>query len=268
MVTGRPAHFEARGMAITAANINLNRGTNRLWVDGPGQMELPMQNDLQGRPLPDAGVLQIDWHDKMNFDGSNARFEGTVIGVARQGNLQTEILDVRFAKPVNFSDPQSLRAVGAPAGQGTNGQAQIEQIRCRDGVWIETHEGEPSHLLSIQRMQLVNVTINQISGAVTGSGPGWTWRTAHGSAGTMMPFGPPPVASPAPAAAAAAKDDALNCTVVKFEGPLSGNVRRQEITFHDEVRTAYAPVESWEATLDPDHLESLPPGEWSCGANC
>ncbi len=37
---GRPAQFQ-RGLTLTGTNINVNAGTNRLWIDGSGQMELP-----------------------------------------------------------------------------------------------------------------------------------------------------------------------------------------------------------------------------------
>ena len=41
-VTGQPAHCEARGLGLTGSNIHLDRGANRLWIDGTGQMDLPL----------------------------------------------------------------------------------------------------------------------------------------------------------------------------------------------------------------------------------
>ena len=73
-ITGRPARFEARGLGLTGSNINLDRGKNRLWIDGPGQMDLPLSADLQGQPLAVPGVLTVDWQGSMDFDGSKADF--------------------------------------------------------------------------------------------------------------------------------------------------------------------------------------------------
>ena len=38
VLVGAPAQFEGRGMAIESRNIHLNRGTNRLLIDGAGAM--------------------------------------------------------------------------------------------------------------------------------------------------------------------------------------------------------------------------------------
>ncbi len=40
-VVGTPAYVEARGMSLTGANIQLQRRSNRLWVDGAGRMTMP-----------------------------------------------------------------------------------------------------------------------------------------------------------------------------------------------------------------------------------
>ena len=50
-VTGRPAHCEARGLELSGSNINLNRGINRLWIEGPGSMDFPLSGNAFGQSL-------------------------------------------------------------------------------------------------------------------------------------------------------------------------------------------------------------------------
>ena len=38
-----PAQVDARGMTMEGAAIELDRGVNRLWIDGAGNMSLPMR---------------------------------------------------------------------------------------------------------------------------------------------------------------------------------------------------------------------------------
>jgi hypothetical protein len=44
---------------------------------------------------------------------------------------------------------------------------------------------------------------------------------------------------------------------VRFEGPIGGNVHRQELSFSEQVRAVYGPVEDWTAELDPDAPDKL-----------
>jgi len=44
---------------------------------------------------------------------------------------------------------------------------------------------------------------------------------------------------------------------VSFQGPLAGNLHNRELAFNDRVKTIYGPVDSWQATLDPDGPDGL-----------
>ena len=52
--------------------------------------------------------------------------------------------------------------------------------------------------------------------------------------------------------------DQLGCVHVRFQGGITGDIRH-EATFHDQVRAAYAPVDSWTASLDTENVEALGP---------
>lgn len=251
LVVGRPAHFEARGLGLTGTNINLNRGTNRMWIDGPGQMDLPMDRDLEGRAMANAGTLEVHWRSRMTFDGFKASFEESVVAAGANSHLQTETLEVLFRQKVQFNDT---------AGQsGSMQQPDVEQILCRGGVWIESQTYKEQELTSIERMRTADLAINRTSGAVFANGPGWVWRVMQGSGNQIkgLPGARPAAPIVPPADQANRSDSRLRCLFVQFQGTLTGNLRRREFTFREEIRTLYDAVEGWEARLDPAHPESL-----------
>ncbi|MEE8450505.1 MAG: hypothetical protein V3R99_01285 [Thermoguttaceae bacterium] len=245
-VTGRPAHFEARGLSLTGSNINLNRGTNRLWIDGPGRMNVPVDQDLEGKPLSNPGTLEIEWQQRMEFDGRKASFEESVTATGPLQRLQTETLEDHFRQAINFS------AETFEADQ----QPDIQLLLCRGGVRMDSRTFEGQKQTSQESLQVVDLTINLDSGALTANGPGWVNSVRYGSADRLRLPG------------AERKDDAqgdgnddeeLKCLHVRFQGSIEGNVRlpHRRMTFLDQVRTAYAPVDRFDAMLttnDPDVL--------------
>ena len=242
IVTGRPAHFEGRGLSLTGPNINLNRGTNRLWIDGPGRMNLPVDRDLDGRPLKKPDMLNVQWRRRMAFDGRTAQFDESVTAATTDRRLQTETLEVRFERPIRFGDSK------------IDQEPNVEQVLCRGGVLVENRTLDSQQLVSFEKMQLVDLAVNLTSGAMTAGGPGWLNSVRRGSADLMTGRAAKTVA---PAAASGEKDDTLRCLHVRFQGSITGNLHARKMTFHDQVQTTYAPVESWQAMLstnDPDAL--------------
>jgi hypothetical protein len=273
-VTGEPAHFRGRGLALTGRNINLNRGTNRLWVDAAGRMDLVMDRDLEGRPLRDPGLLQVHWQDGMVFDGRTARFEESVTVTAPNRYLETETLEVQFKRAIDFSDEKLEQ------------DPDIERLLCRGGVFMESLSFDPQdqkRQISHDQMQVADLAITLDSGALTAGGPGWLTSVRLGSddplavrggllGGATDGDGPRggrdrtfPVGDGSRDTAADAsrsdRDDQLRGLHVRFQGSITGNIHkgRREMTFRDRVQAAYAPVDSWAATLDVDDPDALDP---------
>ena len=117
----RPAQVIARGMTLVGQNVQLDRGQNRLWIDGVGQMTIaddqPTAANNRAAPKADQsgdlfsghGTRVIDWQGRMIFDGRTARFERDV--VARQiepeqtQTVRTPLLEATFERPIDFSAP-------------------------------------------------------------------------------------------------------------------------------------------------------------------
>jgi len=268
-VTGGPAHFEGRGLGLTGSNINLNRGTNRLWIDGPGRMDLPLSNNtagqtlIPGQPTAMSGTLLIEWKKNMLFDGSTAKFEESVSATMPQQHVQTEILEVRLKSPLSFSDPNI---------QNQN-QTDVEELRCYGGVFLENRSADAQQQpASYDRMQVADLAVNMQSGAVTAGGPGWLNSVRFGSNNPAQnQFGPGLlVGNPAATAAAnnapAESKSQLICMHIRFQGSITGNLFKQQLTFHDQIRAAYAPAADWTAMIDPATPEKL--GPYGVVLNC
>ena len=243
-VVGSPAHFEGRGLGLTGSNINLNQGTNRLWIDGPGWMDLPLDRDFAGNPLPVPERLSINWQERMTFDGRTAVFEGSIVASSRHQRLQTERFDVSLKKPIRFDEPPK----GEPA------DAPIEEIRCGGGVFMENRSFDENGQSSHDKAQLADLSIHLTSGQIDAAGPGWMTTVRRGSARSL--FQPDDVRTNANQP----DDSRLSYLNVRFQGSLEGNLHDKELTFRDRVQAIYGPVDSWETTLRADDPDLPGPG--------
>ena len=247
-ITGEPAHFEGRGLALTGSNINLNRGTNRLWIRGPGQMDVLIKEDEKGQPLPEPVNLAVRWHDHMVFDGRTAQFHHQVTAADPTRLLRTETLELQFTHTVRFS------------GQKITTQPSIEKLLCRGGVFMEnwSFDEQTRQQISHEQLEATDLTIHHLSGALTAEGPGRLTSVRYGSGNLFGGLNATPGAN-RPAQPQADRN-ALRRLQVRFQGPIRGNVHSETMTFHDRVRVAHAEVDSWQETLDPDNPETLGPG--------
>ena len=190
-ISGRPAQAASRGMEMYGDVIRLDKGVNRLWIDGPGRMKLPanqvMSDDgggLGGRagyapnvaphpagaPQPSPQPIYVDWQGRMAFDGLLARFERSVVCQTDTRNLRTELLDVTMRQRVNFSQPQ--------AGQRTD----LGRIFCHGDVLMESRGFDPQHVLTnVERLRARNLTVDEVSGLIDGQGPGWLTSVRRGA---------------------------------------------------------------------------------------
>jgi hypothetical protein len=250
VVTGRPAHFEARGLALSGSNINLNRGANRLWIDGAGQMDVPIDRGLDGEPLAKPGSLQVLWQDRMEFDGRTARFEEAVTASGSTQNLQTETLEVQFRQPVRFD-------------QSTSDQKpEVENILCRGGVLLSNRSFDQGRQTSQEQVHVTDMSLNLRSGALTAGGPGWINSVRSGSDQWLAAGGPAERTALRQPAPAAADRQTLKCLHVRFRGSVNGNLGKlgpRQLIFQENVQAAYAPVDSWLATIPVDEPDALGP---------
>lgn len=240
-VIGRPAQFRGRGLTLTGTNINVNAGTNRLWIDGSGQMELPLDRDLKGEPLAKPGAIQVSWQQRMDFDGQTALFEEAVTANTASEVLRTETLEVRFTRPIQFRQAGSQPA------------PDLDRLTCRGGVLFEGRGFEESAQVSWQQFEAGQLSIDRTRGEIHAQGPGRVTSIRPRVANLTLRRGAePPAALPPPS-----PGGKLACLDVRFQDSLSGDINNRKLVFHDQVQSVYGDVASWQSRLDihdPDAL--------------
>jgi hypothetical protein len=278
-VTGRPANVVARGMTLLGQNVQLDRGANRLWIDGVGRMTIEGNrtaagNDQRAPPRDQAddlfsgrGTLLIDWQGGLKFDGRTAHFERDVVAQQIEPDqtqtLRTPVLEATLLQPIDFNAPRMNERAGE--------RPQVQFLFCHGPVWLERRETKDGKLTALDRLdRICDLSINrstgELTGAVAGPEPG---RMLSWNLGTPMQLSARSSTTAGKQRAANIPADAkqINFSHVQFQHDLSGNVLpdRRALTFQDQVRAIFGPVPSFESELDIDALE-LAPGNVSM--NC
>jgi hypothetical protein len=255
-IAGQPAHFEGGGLSLDGASICVDSNANRLWIDGAGRMNMPMpaggltwsqnQPGSQNAASPQAqpaltGTLTVDWRRRMEFNGSEIVFEQSVVAKSQYQQLCTGTMTIELARPVRFSE---MKAQETP---------QASEIRCRGGVAIENQNVDAQQQpASFDHLHVVAMTVNLLNGEMRAEGPGWLNSVWRGD-GNMLGGGAAQPGAPA------GNPNQLNCVHVKFQGPATGNFQRKLLVLHDQVRTAFAPVASWDAVISTENPDQLGP---------
>jgi hypothetical protein len=275
IVTGtaaKPAQFHGRGLGLIGASINLNRGTNRLWMDCPGTMTLPpMTRGLQGQPAAGAGPMAVHWQDSMEFDGRTVTFEQSVAASSDDQVLRTETLKVSLDQMVDFDQTSQLDSPSQLDG-GNRRQPKVQEVRCRGGVTMQSRTFDEKGLLSTEFLTAVNLDMNNLSGNIYAAGPGNVTSVRRGTpnmnAMGAMPGRPQlaPVAGPvgnqyngSVANKNGGDDEGISYLSVNFQHSITGNTFQRKINFHDQVRAVYGPVDTWASKLDNDDPDAVGP---------
>ncbi|MEN6449141.1 MAG: hypothetical protein ABFC96_01495 [Thermoguttaceae bacterium] len=254
VVTGQRAHIEARGLSLTGSNVHLDRGANRLWIEGPGEMDLPLPASAN---QPAAGPIAITWQKGMMFDGQVATFEDSVVaaigGQPPRQQVRARTMTAELLRRISFSEQRPQ-------------EPQLATIGCQGGVWLENCSYDAQGQLTARdQVQLANVCVNIRSGETVAEGPGWLHSVRRGSANLLPGSG----ATDRRAAPAAPAPSQLICLHVTFERSVKGtlpipaapggNAPLLYLTFADQVKAGYASVNDWDANIPIDDPAKLGP---------
>lgn len=251
-VYGQPAQVMAPGMSVRGSNIHLHRGDNRLWMEGPGQMQLPLTSDLQGQPLEKPTNIVVVWREGLEFDGSVANFGGNVEVTTEHQWARADTLAVTLADRLDFADAKP----GA--------KPEVKEIAFDGRFALESRSlDKQGKLASIDKMQSQSMKVNQQTGHLQAAGPGWvsTVRLGGAAESPFLPGGAAVGARPnAPPRAPDSKEPQFTYLLVEFQLQIVGNLYQRQVDFQRHVRTVYGPVTDWNGALDIDRPERLPEG--------
>lgn len=251
-VSGRPGHLEAAGITLDGLAIEMERKTNRLWIDGPGRMTMPIEQDLNGQALARPQSLAVNWQGGMDFRADTVVFKRAVDARSEHQLLRTERLEAVLTRAIDFSTP------ARPPSDRPEDRPQLARILSVGPTFLESREfDEQGAATAHDQMRASDLAIDNASGAINGRGPGSVTRVSRGSnraleARTAAPATAPPARS-------GRSGDELTYLNVNFQTSIVGNLHRREVTFGDATKTVYGPVNDWEATLRADDPASLGP---------
>jgi hypothetical protein len=238
-VYGKPAHVRNQDLHIEADNIHVDRSTNLAWVDGPGRLDGPVTQDLDGNQLEEPQKLSVWWKESMRFDGLQARFLGNARTVLDGHNMLCQDMRVDLTERIRFDDNSGQQ------------RPEVARVVCANDVQFDSQEKTGEQVTSIRNGRCAEFTIDRSTGDTAAQGPGQihSWSFGRGlSAGLEQSN------SGRANRAAQIRENGWEYTRVVFAGTMDGNVNRQSTTFHGRVRITYGPVERPQKTIDPDHL--------------
>lgn len=241
-VLGEPATIVAQGMTLRGANVHLHRADNRMWIEGPGDMLLPLTSDLSGKQLERPSEVLVRWQTGLDFDGAVARFTGNAqVETANQQQwARADGIDVTLTKRINFAETK-----GGP-------RPEVQQIAFEGNFALENRSLDlQGQLASIEKMQAESLRIDQQTGRMEADGPGWLSTVRLGGAGDALSARGLGTAAPMPVKPTGGPPQ-FSYLFVEFQLQVVGNLYQRQVEFHRHVRTIYGPVDGWQGTLSID----------------
>jgi hypothetical protein len=179
-VLGRPAEVSARGMTLRGSNIQLSRANNQMWIEGAGQMWLPVARDLNGAPLERATQVEVAWRRSLVFDGLVARFQGDVEAKTQQQWARGDQLAVTLSEKLDFANVKSDQ----PSSRGRDAKTpEVDVIEFSGHFAMENRSlDKQGQLASIEKMQAEGLRVEQRTGVFKAAGPGWVSTVRRGGA--------------------------------------------------------------------------------------
>ena len=240
-VIGKPAIVNDPQMRIEGQDLHLDRGRNRAWVEGAGELSLPVNRSLDGQALTQPQRLKVRWKERMNFDGLLARFLVDVTATLNDSRMDCQEMEVTLSRAFSFTEKSS-----------SSQAAEVQTVHCQEGVEVIHYEYDPQRKLkSLRRASAWEFTLNQITGETTALGPGkllvW-WKGDANRAGLSA------TASVQANRAKAADAHEWNYARIDFADSMRGNTKSKLTEFHERVQVIYGPVDNYTSVIDPEKL--------------
>ena len=141
-------------MHIEGSNVNVDRARNVAWVDGPGLLELPVEQDLEGNKLPKPQLLSIWWKKKMTFDGKQAEFHDNVVTQLEDSTIHCDDMVATMTKEFSFTQKR----------QDPNDKIDIRNVKCKGKVEFKMQRYEGNTLSQIRQGELTELSLDRQTG--------------------------------------------------------------------------------------------------------
>lgn len=258
-VVGQPALIKAQNYRIEGRDINLDRQANRAWVDGPGNLTLPLpaQSTVQGLEGAANRDIRVTWNESMDFDGLQARFIRGIRAVSGSMVMSCEQMFVEMVSRVSF---QSVD-LQSPQSKEKNSTPELKTIRCQENVKFESFTRAGNRQTKLYRGAVGEFSLNYITGKVDAQGPGkiQVWERQEKADSGLATQDTIQANHAIPA-----EVTLWDYTLFEFEGMMKGTADMtgrsgtpRNMVFDDRVRVTRGPVERQNEVVDPDKLPPM-----------
>ncbi len=243
---GHPARFECGDITIEGDDIALDRAGNQATIRGPGSLTFPVTQGLMGEPVIGGEVVDVQWRERMIFDGETAEFlTGVKVSLA-----DSMILCERITADIN-------RRIDFTAENPPTDDLALSHIKCHDRMQLEVVDwqtppggGNPV-IFGIRKGELAEFEADLDTGEFSAMGPGDVHDWSRGATRRVLI---------APGSVQANQPTSQNETLpwdyahLRFTGTLTGNLYDQVGQLNDRVEVTYAPVEHALSTFQRNDL--------------
>jgi lipopolysaccharide export system protein LptA len=263
------AQLKIDKMHIVGPDVHIDQALNKVWVYGPGAMNMQSNTSLEGKPLGRTVPLQVFWSEDMVFQGEHAVFNGNIQAEQESARLACQHLQVFFDRYISLKE----------GGRGDQ-PAKIRSLVGDKDVRVEDKVVEKGKLVKYQKFQGSILTMNteprdeegsrppgkskdaksNDANVVHLSGPGNVRILQRGGANLTAPPGKTPANQPA--AKQPAEEQEMKLTYVSFEKRMDASNQTNTAKFWGSVRVLHLPCEDEDLEIDLDAMLAvgLPPG--------
>ena len=254
---GAPAKATGSTLELEGQRIDINELTDQFTVNGSGKLRLVTDKGLDGKPLPRPTPLDIYWTESMTFRGRVAQFIGNIRAVLNDEQtidleLKSSGLKVYFTRDVSLNrESRDSNVQEFAVGQSDGPSVELEKVECQNRVEIRVDQLDSGDVTARHRAVMADLTVNVISGEVSGVGPGWISSVSPDTDDRRRPASTIRVGVNTPAVI---HDTAFNYVRASFIGDLTGNLNDQFANLSHHVTGIFAPVQNIDDVVNVESM--------------
>ncbi|MBR0238104.1 MAG: hypothetical protein IJQ39_08440 [Thermoguttaceae bacterium] len=253
---GEPAKIRYNNTLLTGSIININRGTNRIWINSEGEAiflgELQEEGEGSNSGNRQEAVgnsaqaawtpAKINWSESMEFQDDTLTFNGKVCLQKKNQFAQCNSMSITLNKKIDFQNLNSAELQNS---------IDVRFIVLNSSVRLENETVENGVTAAVDCLTTSKLTINMKDQTFVADGPG--------RAMTQRRLGNKPEAENGVEDSTA--DSLINLSV-NFQKRLDGafDTRSlQTFVFSGQVEAVYSPIDEIGKTVTTFKIEELPP---------
>lgn len=254
---GEPAIIRYNNTLLTGSEININRGTNRIWIDSDGEAiflgELPEEGEggnsgnrqeaVDNRAQAAAWTpAKINWSESMEFQDDTLTFNGNVNLQKKFQSAQCDSMSIILNKKIDFQNLNSAELQNS---------IDVRFVVLNNRVRMENETDDNGVTVAVDCLTTSKLTINMKDQTFVADGPG--------RAMTQRRLGNKQEAGDNGEDSLAAS--LINMSV-NFQKRLDGSFDTrslQTFVFSGQVEAVYSPIAEIGKTVTTFKIEELPP---------